>query len=312
MNKLAIPFLAAALLFPACSKSDDKGGASDTPPPVNTKTAEVPGAEPEAPAYSAEAAAAAIAKLEACENRFSCDPLDTLVSFGDKVSKDLSAIAVDATKKGDLREIAVEGLSKIKDPKVGVALFEAAKVEEDFGLRGDLFKAAGASGGDATFTAMLEYYASDDSDDHRTGMRSALREFDGAKLFAYAVENFPTEKGKEVRFADLISDAGEGATKEKVVELIGKTQHIMARHRLARAAVTLGDVAQISVLIDGLKSDDQYDRSDAANFLQDVTEHIPADQKQAVIDLVTAAKKKDQGGLTSRGYDAVLKKLGAE
>ena len=312
MNKLAIAFLVAALFSPACSKSEDKGGGSDTPPPVNTKIAEDPGAEPEALAYSADAAAAAIGELEACDNQFSCEALKTLVAFGDKVSKDLSAIAVDTAKKGELRAIATAGLTKIKDPNVGVALFEAAKIEEDFGLRGDLFKAAGASGGDATFAAMLEYYASDDSDDHRTGMRSALREFDGAKLFAYAVENFPSDKDKEVRFADLISDAGEGATKEKVVELIGKTKHTMARHRLARAAVTLGDVAQISVLIDGLKSDDQYDRSDAANFLQDVTEHIPADQKQAVIDLVSAAKKKDQGGLTSRGYDAVLKKLGAE
>jgi HEAT repeat protein len=314
MNKLAIPLLVASLFSPACSKSDDKGGATDTPPPVNTKIAEVadPGAQPAAVAYSADVAAAAIAKLEACENEYSCEPLKTLVAFGDNVSKDLLAIAVDATKKSELRSIAAAALSKIKDPSVGVALFEAAKVEEDFSLRSDLFKGAGASGGDATFTAMIEYYASDDSDDHRTGMRSALRNFDGAKLFAYAVENYPSDKDKEVRFADLVNDAGESATKEKVVELIGKSKHMMARHRLANAAVTLGDVSQISVLIDGLKSDDQYDRSDAANFLQGVAEQIPADQKQAVIDLVTAAKKKDKGGLTSRGYDAVLKKLGAE
>ncbi|MCP4448735.1 MAG: hypothetical protein GY811_25885 [Myxococcales bacterium] len=247
--------------------------------------------------------------MQKCENQFSCDPLDTLVGFGDKVSKDIAAIASDTGKSKEVRRIALAGLTKIKDPGVGLSLFEAAKTEEDFILRGELFKAAGAGGGDDTLEAMITHYASDASDDHRTEMRSGLRNLAGDKVFAWAVENYPSDKKLEVRFADLVTDVGEAANKEKVVELIGKSKHTMARHRLASAAVQLGDHAQISVLIEGLKGSDVYDRSDAANFLAKVAEHIPEARKQEVIDAANGAKAQDKGGLTSRGYDKLLKTL---
>tara|TARA_R110002096_G_scaffold292224_2_gene486608 strand:+ start:52461 stop:53213 length:753 start_codon:yes stop_codon:yes gene_type:complete len=247
-----------------------------------------------------------------CESPYSCDSLETVVGFGTNVSKELSAIATDSSKAKPAREVALAGLKKIKDPTVGMALFEAAKTEEDSSLQRGLFGTAGASGGDDTFTAMITHYASDESKEHRTAMRSGLREFGGKALSEWVYANYPEEKENQVRYADLVVEADEGADAAKVVALLGKTKHIMAGHRLAMVAVKLGDESQISVLIDGLKSSDQYDRSDAANFLEDVADKIPADRKQEVIDLVTAAKAKDAGGLTAMGYDKVLKKLGAQ
>lgn len=268
--------------------------------------------KPQAIIYSEEAGKALLDEMAKCENPYTCDPLETLIGFGDKVSGDLAEVANNGSNTPAVRKVALEALKKIKDPAVGLGLFETAKTEEEFMVRRELFAAAGASGGDEAFGAMIAHYASDDSKEHRTDMRSGIRAFGGEMIFAWAAENYPEDEDSEIRFADLISDAGEAADKATVVELIAKSKDIMARHRLAKVAVQLGDTEQLSVLIDGLKSKDQYDRSDAANFLQDVAEKIPAERKQEVIDLVTAAKAKDAGGLTARGYNKVLKKLGAE
>ncbi len=331
MKRLVLPFVLSSLVSlctTACKGSDTKAesvSASDVD--VATKGAEVVaepttgrgGAgmgmamdDPQAYIYSEEAGKEALEAMTHCANPYTCDALDTLVGFGDKVSADLADLATNDKNSEVVRKVALEGLKKIKDPAVGLGLLEAEKAEEEFMVRRELFSAAGESGGEETLAAMLAYYASEDSDEHRTDMRSGIRAFDAKLVFAWASENYPESEGSQVRFADLVNDTGEVASKEKVVELIGKSTHIMAKHRLAKVAVQLGDESQLSVLIAGLKSDDQYDRSDAANFLEDVAEKIPEEQKQEVIDLVKAAKAKDAGGLTSMGYKKVLEKLGAE
>lgn len=312
---LSVLLLSSALAAAACGKSEDK--AESTPKATETEAASEVATlakteTPKAPAYSPEAAAKAIEAMQSCENRYSCDPLETLVGFGKDASKDLAAVANDASKTKEAREIALEGLGKIQDPAVGLSLFEAGKIEQDFILRSSLFKTAGKSGGDETFDAMIAHYASEASKDHRLDMRAGLREFGGKKLFDWAVANYPEDEDSQVRFADLVTDAEDEGNAESIAELIGKTKDTMAKHRLAAAAVKLGDAAQISVLIDGLKAENQYDRSDAANFLGDIADQVPADRKQEVIDATKAAKAKDAGGLTSMGYDKVLKKLGAE
>lgn len=313
MKHLVLPILLSSLsLAAACSKSEDKATKPAAEPTAPKATEPTLPETPRAAVYSAEAGAAALAEMAKCESPYSCDSLETVVGFGTNVSKELSAIATDSSKAKPAREVALAGLKKIKDPTVGMALFEAAKTEEDSSLQRGLFGTAGASGGDDTFTAMITHYASDESKEHRTAMRSGLREFGGKALSEWVYANYPEEKENQVRYADLVVEADEGADAAKVVALLGKTKHIMAGHRLAMVAVKLGDESQISVLIDGLKSSDQYDRSDAANFLEDVADKIPADRKQEVIDLVTAAKAKDAGGLTAMGYDKVLKKLGAQ
>jgi HEAT repeat protein len=223
---------------------------------------------------------------------------------------DLIKVATDAGQPGDARRTALEDLGKRKDPTAGVPLFEAAKVEKDFILRGELFRAAGQSGGEATEKAMLAHYASKESKEHRTEMRSGLRELDRGRVFAFAAERFAKAGDMQVEIADLVIDTEGNNDPAKVVELLGKCKDRMACHRLARVAVKLGATDQLKVLIDGLKSKDEYDRSDAANMLADVADAVPAERRAEVVDLVKAARAKDQGGLTSVGYDAILKKLG--
>lgn len=313
MKRTLLCLTLSSLSALGCSKSDDKAAKPDPATESATNPAEAAAVgESKDAAYSPEAAAAALTAMQQCTSQYGCDALDTLVGFGDKVSNDLFSLAVDAAKTKEIRQVALAGLEKIKDPAMGMGLFEAAKKEEDFMVRAGLFKAAGAGGNAETFAAMVGHYASDDSEEHRTEMRSGLRNFGGEMLFSWAAENYPEDEDKQIRFADLIGDSGEAADKDKTIELMTKTTHSMAKHRLASFAVKLGGTEQISVLIEGLKSSDQYDRSDAASFLVDIAESIPAAQKQEVIDLATAAKAKDAGGLTAMGYDKLLKKLGAE
>ncbi len=309
MNKLILPSLVFLLTLPGC-KSDDASKKAAPAEPSAKPTDLADPAAPAAASYSPEAATAALAEMEKCDSQYSCDVLDTLVGFGDKVSADLSKIALDSSKKKEQREVALAGLAKIKDSTHAMALFEAAKAEEDFILRGQIFDAAGASADETTITAMLDHYVSDESKPHRTDMRSSLRKYDNTKLFAWAADNYPDDKKLQVRYANLIDDAQDGGDAAKVVALIGKTTNRMAQHRLAKTAVELGDMAQLDMLIKGLSHDNVYDRSDAANFLAEVHEKIPAERREEVIKAATAAKANDQGGLTARGYDTLLKKLG--
>lgn len=222
---------------------------------------------------------------------------------------DLVKVATDASQSKEARDAAIEQLSKKADPAAGLPLFEAARAEKDFILRGDLFEAAGKSGGDDTMKAMLDHYASKASEEHRTEMRAGLRALDRAKVFAFAAERLPKSKDMQVELADLVIDTEGNGDQAAVVALLGKCKDRMACHRLARVAVQLGAADKLQVLIDGLKSKDEYDRADAANMLAPVVDAIPADRKAEVVAAVQAARAKDQGGLTSAGYDEILKKL---
>lgn len=289
-----------------CKKDKNDG---DPPPAAKADPAAVTPSTPEPAAvtYSEEKATALVGELGACTNQFSCEPLKTLISFGDKASGALADIAVDTGKSKEQRQIALHGLAEIKDPAVGVRLFEAGKTEEDFILRGDLFKTAGASGGDETFAAMIADYSSDASKEYRTELGFGVKAFDKATVFGYASSNYPDAAKEQVRFANLVQDSATDAA--AVQPLLDKTKDPMARHRLASAMVALGDIAKLDILIAGLGSKDEYDRSDAGNMLARVVDRVPADRKAEVIDLATKAKARDKGGLTSMGYDKILKAL---
>lgn len=302
-----------ALVPLACSKSDKKPDGESAPSPSEPAAAAATApAEPAAPAYSPEAAKSLLGELSGCDNQFSCKPLETLVSFGDKVSAQLAAIATDAAKDKKLRQIAVAGLDKIKDPKVGVQLFEAGKAEKEFIVRGDLFKAAGASGGDETFKAMITYYLSDEAKKahQTTDLLIALRGFGSEKLMAYARDNWPADKKLQVRFADLVRDEPTEADAGALSEMLEKTKDPMARHRLAAALIKTGDTSKLDILVAGLKAKNEYDRSDAGNMLAEVVDKVPAERKAEIVELAKKAKAADKGGLTSIGYDKIIKKLG--
>ncbi len=176
-----------------------------------------------------------------------------------------------------------------------------------------MYEAAGASGGQPVFDALIAEYAkafASTDDDRDIPLRGGLRAFP-AESVAWAKANLPKAKDDHTAYADLITDSAAAADLPTVVEMLGATKDVMARNRLAAKAIELGDTAHFDVFIVGLKSKDQYDRSDSANFLADVADKAPADKKAELIDLLQKGKAGDQGGLTAMGYDKALKALGA-
>jgi hypothetical protein len=149
--------LTAAL---ACGKKKDDAPPAPAPTPKPTEPAAVtppaPPPAPAAPTYSPEAAKAAVGELTKCTSEFNCAAFDTLIGFGAKAAPELVALAVDAAATSDARQLAAAALTKLKAPDVGAALIEAANaVKDDSMLQGDLFEAAGASGGQAVFDTLI-------------------------------------------------------------------------------------------------------------------------------------------------------------
>lgn len=312
--------LATALLLAVtlgCGKKDKDKAASTKPTETVEPAAPVaptPPPAPAAPTYSPEAAKALVSEMVKCTSDYGCAALDTLVSFGPKAAPELLSVARDPAASKDARGLAITALTKIKAPEAGLPLIEAANaVADDFMLQGDLYEAAGASGGQPVFDALIAEYAkafASTDDDRDIPLRGGLRAFP-AESVAWAKANLPKAKDDHTAYADLITDSAAAADLPTVVELLGATKDVMARNRLAAKAIELGDTAHFDVFIVGLKSKDQYDRSDSANFLADVADKAPADKKAELIDLLQKGKAGDQGGLTAMGYDKALKALGA-
>lgn len=315
---LALAFAAAVgLTSVACKKKEGSEKAKPAEPAV--KPAEpappVEPPKPAAPTYSPEAAKKAIGEMAACSSEYGCEAHKLLVSFGAQAAPDLLAFAGDTTASPDARRIAASALAAIKSPDAGPKLVEIANAvpSSEFILQGDLYKAAGASGGQATFDLLIAEYAkaiASLDDDREVPLRGGLQGFP-AESVAWAKANLPTAKDHHTGYADLVTDSAKAADLPVVVELLGATKDVMARNRLAAKAIELGDKAHFDVFVAGLSSKDEYDRSDAANFLAEVAQDAPADLKPKLIELLQKGKAGDAGGLTAMGYDKALKKLGA-
>lgn len=305
----------ALLALAACGKKDKESApAKDdvvaTPPPAPT-----PPPPPPPAVYSPDAAKQLIAKLDDCVVPDSCEPYKTLVGFGPQVGPDLLAAIADPAVPAGARAMAATTLGALKLPDAGPKLVELGSTIDDHSIQRDVFKAAGASGGQATFDALIAAYdkaIADLDDDRDIPLRGGLRAFP-AESIAWAAGKLAAFKGKTssdaTGYADLFTDSATAADLPVLVTSLGKTKDPMVRHRLAAKAIELGDLAHFEVFAAGLQSDDQYDRSDAANFLARVADKVPADQKAKLVELLEKAKAGDQGGLTSRGYDEALKNL---
>lgn len=312
----ATALLSALLLTTAiaCKKSEgDKAPAPATEPAAAKAPAEPP--PPAAPTYSPAAAKALVTEMIKCTSDYGCAALDTLVGFGAQAAPEVLALAVDATATPDARRLAASVLEKLKAPDAGLPLITAANaVADDSMLQGDLYEAAGASGGQPVFDALIAEYvkAIASTDDNRDiPLRGGLRAFP-AESIAWVKATMPKAKDDHASYTDLITDSATAADLPTIVELLGATKNLMARHRLAAKAITLGDTSHFGVFVAGLKSKDQYDRSDAANFLADVADKAPAEMKPELIDLLQKGKAGDAGGMTAMGYDKALKNLGAQ
>ena len=311
--RLALILLA---LTPACG-SKDEAPATPAAKPTGDRPRLLFEADKDAiPAYTADGAAKLVADLGACEYDFNCAAYKPLVSYGTKVSADLAKIATDATKPGKARQVAAKALGEIKDPATGNALFDAAKAEKDFIIRGDLYAAAGHfTGSDDVFKAAGPFFVTDDGWETRGEVEKALVPF-GHRTFDWAtVELAKHFQGKkydklEEELAALAVKVSTPADAPKLKELAGKVKAgDLAQCNLATALVQYGDASQLDVLVKALGGDDEFVRSAAGMHVADLAEKklIPADQKDKLIPLLTAAKAKDAGGMTSDGYDRALK-----
>jgi hypothetical protein len=311
MPRSRIAQVSSLLLLSAAAACDRQAPAPPPPAAAPAATPPPPPAKPAAPEYSPAKAAELLKELEGCQYDFSCPAYKPVVSFGNKVSKDLLAIALDATKKG--HKVAAQALGEIKDPSVGLPLFQAALKTKDFMMRGDLGTAAGKSGGDELFNAATKLYSEKLTSDQSDLIERAIAP-SGDKAIDWAVGKLPSAKKviPACALADVIRKAAEGKPDAlpKIQTAISKTKQPMARHRLASVAIALGDVQQFDVLAAGLKDPkDDLNRSDAGNMLRDVVGKLPAARKDEFIKLLEAAQKKSRGGLETAGIESSLASL---
>lgn len=319
-----LAFVTLAILGAAgCGKKaakDQQDKQTNTPPSAPSPAplvaaAPTPPPPPPAPTYSPDAAKQLVATFGDCVIADTCDAYKTLVGFGAQVGPDLLTALADPALPADSKKLVVDALGALKLPDVGPKLVELGSDPAYADLQDELFKAAGASGGQAAFDALIGAYdkAIRDSDDDRDiPLRGGLRAFP-AESVAWAKDQLAKRKPKDASdatgIADLITDSATTADLPAVVEALGKSKDVMVRDRLAAKAIELGDLTHFDVFVAGLKSKDQYDRSDAAGFLADVADKAPADLKPTLIELLEKGKAGDQGGLTAMGYDEALKKL---
>lgn len=322
ISLVALALLGAAACGGKKEKEKDQEPAAGSvaapapaPAPSTTTATPTPPAAPAATAYSADAAKQAIAKLGACVITDGCEPYRTLVGFGAAAAPDLLAALADPATEKETRRMAAETLGDLKLPAMGPKLVELGNTTGDALERGDLYEAAGKSGGQATFDALIAAYAQaigSVDDDRDIPLRQGLKAFP-AESIAWATGAIAA-KGKgapdPTGAADLFTDSATAADLPAIVAALGATKEVMARDRLAAKAIELGDPAHFDVFVAGLSSKDEFDRSDAANFLADVADQAPADVRPKLIELLKKGKAGDEGGLTSMGYDEALKKLG--
>jgi HEAT repeat protein len=285
------------------------------PPPPPAAAPAVPSepAKPAAPEYSPAKAAELLKQMEGCQYDFNCAAYKPVVAFGTNVSKDLIALALDESKKG--HTVAAQALGEIKDPAAGLPLFEAARKTKDFMQRTALGTAAGKSGGDELFKAATKLWSEKITSDQGDLIERALSAF-GDRATDWALQKLAAARGpiSSCTLANVVKQATAGRPEAlpKIQAALPRTKHTMARHRLAAAAIALGDVQQFDQLAAGLKDPkDDLNRSDAANMLSDVVEKLPAARKDEFVKLLEAAQKKGKGHLEERGINESLKKLKA-
>lgn len=315
MTKLPVVLFAGSLALASCESKDSKPAESTKPvgETVTTPAVVNPTPTPVAVAYSPEAAAKLLAAADTCVVYLACDSYKPLVAFGAPVAPELVKVAADKAAKVSVRELAAHAIIDIGAPEGGEALYAAAKAEDNITLKLTLFEAAGATKTDAVFEAAKKDLFSKDKKVGLSEVLATLRPF-GVKALTWAADGLETAKAgpEQYRYAAVIRDTATAAELPVVVELLAKTKDVMAKQHLASTAVKLGDASHLEVLYAGLSSKDEYERADAGNMLADVVDQVPDADRAKVIDLVSAAKAKDKGGLTSMGYDRILKKLGGK
>ena len=250
------------------------------------------------------------AKLAACSGYVECSNLQKgLDTGGAAIAPDLVKVAVDTKRPKEAREVAAKALVASKTTGTGMALFDAAKADTDFLIRGPLYEAAGASGDEAVFTAAGAHLLTQAGWDDRIQVSKALHPF-GKKTFDWAAaEIVKTKKFSHVStYGDLIANTATAAELPAVEKLLAAIKEPMARNHLAAAAAKLGSTTAFDVLLANLGSKENLERNDAGSQLASAVDKVPADKKAAFAAAVEKAKASDTAR-TMTPWDEILGKL---
>lgn len=313
LRLLATALLTTCTLAACGDKAPADSPSAKSDAPASAAAASAPAsAAPKAPTYSKAEAAKLLEQVNGCKYDFDCDAFKPLLGFGDQAHADIIAFVEDKTKSEKGRKVALQLLVKGKAAAMAERVYAVAKSIEGFD-RGDYYKAVGALGaGNAKlFEQLKAELLAEKSSIKSIPIRNAL---EGMPTLAmtWITADFGKEPKAETRLASLVGAVAKAEHLAAVKAMLGKATDQMAKHRLAVAAIKLGDKGHFNVFVEGLQATNQYDRSDAANFLAKVAKEAPADLKAKLIELLKAAQAKDRGGLTSRGYTKSLKILGAQ
>lgn len=254
----------------------------------------------------------ALGELARCRSEVGCAAFDTLLDLGDVIAPDALAFVADRSH-GDARRLAARALGRLHYTPAGPQLVTLASTEPDVMAQIDLFRAAGACGGAATFAALAFEYDREQPGapgEHLVALRDGLRGFhDRALAWALAA----MAKGDAVaKYADVVCDVATLADRDVVVGLVGKTGSYAADDRLAAKALALGatDDRLYDTLLAGLVSETPDDRADAAAALRVVARQLPEVRRAKAVTLLRRAIARTDPAMAS-GLEASLAKLGS-
>lgn len=303
LNVLLVSSLASSLALGGCKKQAESAAPPEGTKPVET-AAQVPTKQAE------PGPAELVTALAACTDYVSCSKLETgLAGGGAAIAPELVKVALDGTKPRDARETAAKALVTIKAPGTGMALFDAAKADADFMVRGPLYAAAGASGDAAVFEAGTAHLMTEAGWEDRIQVNKALVPF-GKRTFAWAAAGIvKTKKFSEVsRFGELIRATATAAELPAIEALLPQIKEQMARGDLAQAMIELGSPKGFDVLLAGLQSKNDLERNNAAKQLEAVITKVPAERKAELAAAVEHGKANDKSH-TYTNWDRILGKL---
>jgi hypothetical protein len=257
---------------------------------------------------------AALGELGRCRSELGCEAFDVLLDLGDAAAPETLAFVADRSRGGDVRRLAARALGRLHVASAGPQLVALANTEPDVMVQIDLFKAAGACGGAATFDALAFEYDREQPGapgEHLVALRDGLRAFHDRAL-GWALAAMTKAGPAAAKYADIVCDVATLRDRDVVVGLIGKTGSYAADDRLAAKALALGatDDRLYDTLLAGLASETPGDRADAAAALRVVAKQLPEVRRAKAVTLLKKAIARTDPAMVS-GLEASLAKLGS-
>lgn len=314
MKKFLFVLLAVGVV--GCSSEEATDSKENEGKPAQEETADMPeeglGEEVEAkPVYTAEEGSRLLVEMAACESPYSCDAIDQLVEFGADAAPGLVEIAIDGAKPEQVRKNALYALEEIGGGHGARELYDAAMADLKGDLSDDMLELAAATTDEELARQLLDYSITAKADDlhHDTNLLIGFRDADHTMVMNWIKEHGTPKKDEEVALANYMKDHATADDLEYVNGLLGSYKDRMARHRLAVTLIGLGETEHFSVLMDGLKAKDKYDRGDAVHQFRDVADKCPEELKESAIALLEKVGKENATGYENRSAEKAIKAM---